>query len=127
MEPKSTAVRSTLVRLAAVVVLCGFAKADLCAQYATTPSAAYYVTDTAGTSRDDVSLRRHLRAQLLSSPTVPATNPRSLLSNPDAAPPPVHRALFCRFDDDLDARRIPLRVRLGDLETVNRKEGKPGW
>ncbi len=44
-----------------------------------------------------------------------------------AAPLPAHRAFFCRFDDDLDRKGIPLRMRLGDLETVNRKEGKPGW
>lgn len=39
----------------------------------------------------------------------------------------AHRALFCRFDDALDRERIPLRMRLGTLEEVNRKEGKPGW
>lgn len=42
-------------------------------------------------------------------------------------PPPDHRALFCRFDDKLDRKRIPLRMRLGDLETVNAIEQKPGW
>ncbi len=51
----------------------------------------------------------------------------TISGNPFATPPPVHRAFFCRFDDDLDERKIPLRMRLGDLETVNKKEGKPGW
>lgn len=41
--------------------------------------------------------------------------------------PTEFRALFCRFDDDLDERKIPLRMRVGDLETVNRAERKPGW
>ena len=47
--------------------------------------------------------------------------------NPDATPPPTFRALFCRFDDDLDARKIPLRVRAGDIDAINRLEGKPGY
>ncbi len=40
---------------------------------------------------------------------------------------PHPRAFFCRFDDALDRKRIPLRMRLGTLEEVNRKEQKPGW
>ena len=48
-------------------------------------------------------------------------------ANQNATPPPVFRALFCRFDDDLDERKIPLRLRAGDLETVNKLERKPGW
>ena len=47
--------------------------------------------------------------------------------NPDATPPPTFRALFCRFDDDLDARKIPLRIRAGDIDAINRLEGKPGY
>jgi len=41
--------------------------------------------------------------------------------------PSQHRALFCRFDDKLDQKRIPLRMRLGSLEEVNRLEAKPGF
>ncbi len=41
--------------------------------------------------------------------------------------PGEHRALFCRFDDKLDQKRIPLRMRLGSVEEVNRMEGKPGY
>lgn len=40
---------------------------------------------------------------------------------------PAHRALFCRFDDALDREGVPLRMRLGTLEEVNRMEAKPGW
>ena len=128
MKQKLTPVRSTLVKLAVALALVGFAKADLRAQYATAPATATYVPDTVLTPRDGLTVRRHLRAQVLGSPLPPAeTTPTARLANPDAAPPPVHRALFCRFDDDLDRKRIPLRMRLGDLETVNRKEGKPGW
>lgn len=46
---------------------------------------------------------------------------------PGGLVPSEHRALFCRFDDKLDARRIPLRMRLGSLEEVNRMERKPGY
>jgi len=41
--------------------------------------------------------------------------------------PTAHRALFCRFDDKLDKKKIPLRMRLGSLEEVNRMESKPGF
>ena len=60
-----------------------------------------------------------LRAALLSGDASP--------SGGRVAVPAEHRALFCRFDDALDRRRLPLRMRLGSLEEVNRKEGKPGW
>lgn len=43
------------------------------------------------------------------------------------AVPSEHRAFFCRFDDQLDKKRIPLRMRLGSVEEVNRLEGKPGY
>jgi hypothetical protein len=38
-----------------------------------------------------------------------------------------HRALFCRLDDALDEKNLPLRFRLGSLEEVNRLEQKPGF
>ena len=60
-----------------------------------------------------------LRGDMLDLALSPATNRW-------ATPAPVHRAFFCRFDDALDARRIPLRMRLGDLQTVNQMERKPG-
>lgn len=41
--------------------------------------------------------------------------------------PSEHRALFCRFDDKLDQKRIPLRMRLGSVDEVNRMEAKPGF
>lgn len=41
--------------------------------------------------------------------------------------PSQHRALFCRFDDKLDKKKIPLRMRLGSVEEVNRMEAKPGF
>jgi len=41
--------------------------------------------------------------------------------------PTAHRAFFCRFDDKLDKQHIPLRMRLGSLEEVNRMESKPGY
>ncbi|MFK8054704.1 MAG: hypothetical protein AB8F78_01185 [Saprospiraceae bacterium] len=41
--------------------------------------------------------------------------------------PSEHRALFCRFDDKLDKKRIPLRMRLGSVDEVNRMEAKPGF
>lgn len=48
-------------------------------------------------------------------------------AHPAAAPPKAYRAFFCRLDDALDERKIPLRMRVGDLATVNRLERKPGW
>ena len=41
--------------------------------------------------------------------------------------PGQHRAFFCRFDDKLDEKRIPLRMRLGSVDEVNRMESKPGY
>ena len=61
-----------------------------------------------------------LRALLLAVPTAPSHGSAPIVQ-------PVHRALFCRFDDQLDEKGIPLRMRLGSLEAVNQKEGKPGW
>ena len=99
------------------------------AQSAAAPEAAADSVDTLLTVRSDAAPPYpSLRTLLL--PTArwtPGQPPWHSPSNTHAVPPPVHRALFCRFDDDLDAKKIPLRVRLGDLETVNRKEGKPGW
>ena len=63
--------------------------------------------------------RMLLRAAVLGAP---ARAPRA-----EAGVRPVHRALFCRLDDALDRNRVPLRVRLGSLEAVNKLEGKPGW
>ena len=61
-----------------------------------------------------------LRALLLAEPTATTGASAPIVR-------PVHRALFCRFDDQLDEKGIPLRMRLGSLEAVNQKEGKPGW
>jgi len=73
-------------------------------------------------------------ADTLRKPPTPAALRLALLASPlttsaagQVEVPPEHRALFCRFDDALDEKRIPLRMRLGSLEEVNRKEGKPGW
>lgn len=41
--------------------------------------------------------------------------------------PGEHRAFFCRFDDKLDKKKIPLRMRLGSVDEVNRMESKPGY
>ena len=80
---------------------------------------------------DAVASDRQQNPDFLASMLSPTGERYRALAAPQATsaatPPLVHRAPFCRFDDALDRRRIPLRMRLGDLETVNRKEGKPGW
>ena len=48
-------------------------------------------------------------------------------ANASATPPPVYRALFCRMDDDFDERKIPLRIRAGEIDAINRMERKPGY
>lgn len=123
-----------LVRLASVATCWAAAAATLLAQGPPDAPRETVFGDSVGTTaegpappanRRPLSLRAYLLGGGPPEERLPPAGFRA--SNANAAPPPVHRALFCRFDDDLDARRIPLRMRLGDLETVNRKEGKPGW
>ena len=100
------------MRTALFIVGCLALTANLRAQ---TPSPPANVDSTALAELPD------LRATLLLDASEYAER------EPGDLVPGVHRALFCRFDDALDRRRIPLRMRLGTLEAVNEKEGKPGY
>ena len=111
----------------AVAVL---AQAPLLAQYATQPEARAVLetssvpVDSSASSTGPPCLRE---AMLGTGRHCGTGGPDGRDANAAATPPPVFRALFCRFDDDLDAKKIPLRLRAGDLETVNKLERKPGW
>lgn len=77
------------------------------------------------TATDTMKTNLPVNLKLKSLMLAPSAN--SLSKGNRGEIPLVHRALFCRFDDQLDRAKIPLRMRLGSLEEVNRKERKPGW
>ena len=120
--------------VAALVALTVLAKAPLYAQYTPNGSAPTetlwpsVAVDTNAVASPTAPSGARLRALILGGDVdYGRGRPNGPSANADATPPPVFRALFCRFDDDLDAKKIPLRLRAGDLETVNKLERKPGW
>lgn len=115
--------------LVSVAVCSVFAQAPALAQYEVpTATTIHAPADTTQSGNAKLQRAYELETLLLGEPgDLSARNTNTRLAHPSATPPQVHRALFCRLDDDLDERRISLRMRLGDLETVNRKEAKPGW
>ena len=77
--------------------------------------------------RDSLRAMLDLRAYVLGLDGAHFSETSNLASLETKDFPLAHRALFCRLDDALDRRSVPLRIRLGDLETVNRAERKPGF
>jgi len=100
----------TLLLLAAVLVFASLGFSQV--------SSLAHQSNTAQTDSTHIPTLAELKAEVLRYDKAP----QGVIHVPSQ-----HRALFCRFDDKLDRKKIPLRMRLGSVEEVNRMEAKPGF